>query len=52
MKIECTRIDRFMEVIIRLVDAGMPFDASIDDNGIYKIRFRETVYETASKVAA
>ncbi len=52
MKIECARIDRFMEVIIRLVDAGMPFEASIDDDGIYKIRLEETVYETASKVAA
>ena len=52
MKIECARIDRFMEVIIRLVDAGMPFDASIDDDGIYKIRLEETAYEAVSKVAA
>ena len=52
MKIECARIDRFMEVIIRLVDAGMPFDASIDDDGSYKIRLEETEYEAVSKVAA
>ena len=52
MKIECARIDRFMEVIIRLVDAGMPFDASIADDGLYKIRLEETAYEAVSKVAA
>ena len=52
MKIECASIHRFMEVIIKLVDTGIPFEATIDDDGIYKIHLEATVYETVSKIAA